>query len=302
MKLIIGSHVSFLKDKQLLGCVEQTLSYNANTFMIYTGAPQNTNREAINADLTKKAHQLMIDNDIDINDVVIHAPYIINLANKKNTSNYHFAISFLKQEIKRCEKLGIKKIVVHPGSHVGEGVEEGIQNIIEALNEVIDENQAVSICLETMAGKGSECGSTFEEIKQIMDGVKYNKKILVCLDTCHLHDSGVDISKFDDLLDRFDKVIGLSKLGCIHINDSKNEQGIKKDRHENIGLGHIGFDNLIKVIYNDRLASIPKILETPHVADADNGEKTYAPYKYEIEMIKNKHFNNHLIEDIRNNK
>ncbi len=299
MDLIIGSHVSFVKNKQLLGSVEEALSYGANTFMFYTGAPQNTNREKIDNNLTIKAHDLMKKEDINIKNVVVHAPYIINLANKNNTDHYYFAISFLKQEIKRCEMLGIEKIVIHPGNHVGVGIDEALNNIVEALNKVIDEEQKVYICIETMAGKGSECGSTFSEIKTIIDGVKYSNKILVCLDTCHMHDAGYDISKFDDILNDFDKIIGLKKLACIHVNDSKNERGIKKDRHANIGYGNIGFDNLLKVIYHSKLKNIPKILETPYVPLEDGKDKILAPYKWEIKMIKEKKFDNKLIEHIR---
>lgn len=301
MNLIIGSHVSFTKDKQLLGSVEAALSYGANTFMFYTGAPQNTNREPIDNNLTTKAYALMKNNNIDIDNVVVHAPYLINLANKKDTDNYRFAISFLKQELSRCEQLGISKIVLHPGSHVGAGIEEGIKNISEALNEVIDEHQSVFICLETMAGKGSECGSSFDQIRQIIDNVKYNSKVKVCLDTCHLHDAGFDISKFDDLLDEFDKLIGLAKLGCIHINDSKNERGIKKDRHENLGFGKIGFNNLLNVIYNPRISLVPKILETPYVSKEGEMEKIFPPYKWEIKMIKERKFDPKLLDHIREN-
>lgn len=300
MEVIIGSHVSFTKDKQLLGSVEEALKYNANTFMFYTGAPQNTKRYKIDNNLTLKAYDLMNKNKIDINNVVVHAPYIINLANKNNADNFNFAVSFLKQEIKRCEMLGISKIIIHPGSHVGFGIEEGIKNIIEALNEVITKDQKVFVCLETMSGKGSECGSNFNELKQIIEGVKYNEKLLVCLDTCHLHDAGYDISKFDDILSEFDNEVGLNKLGCVHINDSKNEMGVKKDRHANIGLGNIGFDNLINVIYHPLLVNIPKILETPYVEKEGTKEKIYPPFKWEIKMIREKKFDENLLDNIRN--
>ena len=290
MELTIGSHVSFKKDEQLLGSVREALSYGSNAFMIYTGAPHNTRRDKINSTLTKEAKNLMEKNNIDIKNVVVHAPYLINLANANNADNYNFSISFLKQEISRCEELGINKIVLHPGSHVGAGVEVGIENIINALNLVIREDQSVYICLETMSGKGSECGSSFEEIKEIIDGVKYNDKLLVCLDTCHMHDAGYDVSDFDKLMKEFDETIGLDKLGCIHVNDSKNERGIKKDRHANIGYGNIGFDNLINIIYHPLLKSVPKILETPYVAETEDGKKIYPPYEWEIKMIKQKKF------------
>lgn len=298
-KLIIGGHVSFNKDDQLVGSVKSALNYGANTFMFYTGAPQNTNRSKLDENLTKEAMEIMKRNNIDINNVVIHAPYIINLAN--NNDNYNFSINFLKEEIKRANALGIEKIVLHPGSHVSLGEEKGIENIIFALNEVLKTAENIIICLETMAGKGSECGKTFEQIKKIIDGIEYKDKIAVCLDTCHINDAGYDLNDFDAILKEFDEIIGLKTLKCVHINDSKNVINSHKDRHENIGYGTIGFENLMKVIYHDKLKNIPKILETPFVTKDENSkERLYPPYKQEIEMIKNKKFNPHLIEDIRN--
>ena len=296
--LIIGGHVHFNKNDQLVVSVKQAIDYGANTFMFYTGAPQNTNRAVLDDNLINEAKQMMIDNNIDINDVIIHAPYIINLAN--NNDSYDFAISFLKEEINRAIKLGIKKIVLHPGSHVKLGESIGIENIIYALNKVLEPDKDIIICLETMAGKGSECGKTFSEIKQMIDGVILKDKIGVCLDTCHINDAGYDLNNFDAILDEFDKVIGLKYLKCVHINDSKNIIGSHKDRHENIGYGTIGFANMLKVIYHEKLKDIPKILETPFVTKTDDSkERLYAPYKQEIEMIKKKEFNPHLIEDVR---
>ena len=290
--MIIGSHVSFKKDTQLVGSVKEALSYGSTTFMFYTGAPQNANRMPIDDKLTKEAKELMIENNIDINNVVVHAPYIINLA-----SSNDFAVDFLKQELKRVEQLGMNKLVLHPGSSVKLSKEEGIKNIIDNLNKVGKSN--VLILLETMAGKGTELGKTFEEIKEIIDGVNY--KLGVCLDTCHINDAGYDLNDFDKVLDLFDEKIGLDYLKCIHINDSKNGINAHKDRHENIGYGTIGFDNLINIIYHDKLKNIPKILETPYVSMDDNSkERMYPPYKFEIEMILNKKFNNNLINDIRN--
>ena len=290
--MIIGSHVSFKKDTQLVGSVKEALSYGSTTFMFYTGAPQNTNRQTIDDNLTKEALKIMNENNIDINNVIVHAPYIINLA-----SNNDFAVDFLKQELKRVEQLGMTKLVLHPGSSVKLSKEEGIKNIIDNLNKVGKSN--VLILLETMAGKGTELGKTFEEIKEIIDGVNY--PLGVCLDTCHINDAGYDLNDFDKVLDLFDKIIGLNYLKCIHVNDSKNVISAHKDRHENIGYGTIGFDNLINIIYHDKLKNIPKILETPYVSMDDNSkERMYPPYKFEIEMILNKKFNNNLINDIRN--
>lgn len=299
-KLIIGSHVSFNKEEGLLGSVKEALSYGSNTFMFYTGAPQNTVRGKIDEKATKEGQKLMLDKNIDINNVIIHAPYIVNLANNKDEDKFNFSINFLKQELKRAEILGIKKIVLHPGSHVGLGKEEGLKNIINALNIILDNKEGPIICLETMAGKGTELGKTFEEIKTIIDGVKNKERLLVCLDTCHLNDAGYDLNDFDKLLDNFDKIIGLNKIGCIHINDSKNEKGAHKDRHENIGFGTIGFENLIKIIYNEKLKEVPKILETPYVSISGGKDRTFPPYKKEIEMIKEKKYNPNLLDEIRN--
>lgn len=297
-ELIIGCHVSFKKDTQLVGSVEEALSYGCNTFMFYTGAPQNTARAVIDDSKTFEAMQMMKDNNMDLRNIVVHAPYIINPA---NTANLDFAINFLRQELDRVEQLGITKLVLHPGSHVGLGVDTAIDNIIYVLNNCIMQDTKVTICLETMAGKGSEVGSDFSQIKRIIDGITYKEKVMVCLDTCHLNDAGYDLTNFDAILKEFDKVIGLNKIGCIHINDSKNEKSSYKDRHDNIGLGSIGFDTLLNIIYNDKLKDVPKILETPYIGDSNESkDRLYPPYKFEIEMIRNKKQNNNLLEDIRN--
>ena len=296
-KLIIGSHVSFNKDEQLVGSLNEALSYDANTFMFYTGAPQNTNRAVIDDSKTKEALDKMKDMGIDTSKIIVHAPYIINLGNTEKPDSYRFAIEFLKQEIERCERLGIYNLVLHPGSSVNLTRDEGIENIINALNMAIKEDQNVMILLETMAGKGSEVGRTFHEIKRIMDGVNYKNKLGVCLDTCHLSDADYDVSDFDKLLDEFDNIVGIEHIKCVHVNDSKNPRGAHKDRHENIGYGTLGFDTLLSVIYNPRLANVPKILETPYVGDADN-DRMYPPYKFEIDMIRKKEFNSNLINDV----
>lgn len=290
--LYIGSHVGFKKDSQLLGSVREALSYGANTFMFYTGAPQNTSRYPVMDGLTLEAMALMKEHDFDYSKVVVHAPYIINLANDKDPEKFKFSVRFLQEELERCELLGIKSIVLHPGSHVGLGVDAAISNIAKGLNMILGTHD-VTILLETMAGKGTEVGSSLEEIKRIIDLVDDKEHIGVCLDTCHLNDAGYDMSEFDSFLNRFDSLIGLDKIGCVHVNDSKNVLGAHKDRHENIGFGTIGFDNLISIIYNNRLENIPKILETPYV------DREFAPYKYEIEMIRNKKFDSDLIEKIR---
>ena len=298
-KLLLGSHVSFTKNEQLVGSVREALDYGCTTFMFYTGAPQNTNRSSIDLELTSLAWKIMEENSIDRSKVIVHAPYIINLANRKN--NEEFAVQFLKQEIERTEMLGISYLVLHPGSHVGVGVDEAILNITSALNKVIDSKTNVKICLETMAGKGTEVGKNFLELKRIIEGVSYSDKVMVCLDTCHIHDAGYDVSCFDQVLDEFDSIIGLSKLACIHINDSKNDRGSSKDRHENIGFGKIGFSSLLNILYHPKLKGIPKILETPYIGLEENSkERLFPPYKFEIEMIQNRQFDENVLEKIRN--
>lgn len=296
--LIIGSHVTFGKD-QLLASVKEAISYNANTFMFYTGAPQNTVRKEIDLEKTTEAQKLMTENNIDINNVVCHAPYIVNPASN-DLIKQDFAITFLKEELRRCNLMGIKQMVLHPGSAVNETREEGLNNIVKVLDAVLDNDYDVKILLETMAGKGNECGINLEEINYLLKNVKDDTKLGVCLDTCHLNDSGVTIANFDKYLDDFDKLIGIQKVGCVHVNDSKNPISSHKDRHENIGFGTIGFDNLVNVIYNKRLGNIPFILETPYICKEDNEkEKIYPPYKFEISMLRNKEFNHSLLDDIR---
>ena len=290
--MIIGSHVNY-QAEQLLGCAKQAVSYGANTFMFYTGAPQNTIRKEVDEKLLQDANQYMQDNGIDINNVICHAAYIVNLANKEKEDSWNFAIRFLRDELKRITKLGVNYLVLHPGNSLKIPKEEALNNISEGLNYIIDDKTKPMILLETMAGKGSECGTNIRELKTILDNVKYKDKVGVCLDTCHLNDSGINIGEFDTYLDEFDREIGLDKIYCVHINDSKNELGSHKDRHANIGYGTIGFDNLISVIYNPRLEKVPKILETPWVLE-------YPPYKIEIDMIKNKTFNPNLERDLNN--
>lgn len=287
--LLIGSHVNYKKEKGLVGCVEKSIENGANTFMFYTGAPQNTARSTIDIKNVEEALELMKKNNIDKDKVIVHAPYIINLA---NTEKYQFATTFLKEEIKRCKELNMKYLVLHPGSHVGLGVDVAIENITRGLNEVLKDS-SVTILLETMAGKGTEIGRCFEELKRIIENIENKEKIGVCMDTCHLNDAGYDISDFDQVLSEFDKIIGLKYLKCIHINDSKNKRATHKDRHENIGFGEIGFTSLLKIIYHDKLKDVPKILETPYIGE-------HAPYKEEIRMIKEKKFDPNLLEKITN--
>lgn len=288
--LYIGSHTSFLKNKGLLGVVEESLSYNANAFMFYTGSNQSTLRFPIDKELTLKAHKLMEENNIDKTKCVVHAPFIINLANNSSEEKYNFYINFLSSELKRCIELDIRSLVLHPGSYTTLDRETGIKNIANGLNVALKNIDGVNLLLEYMSGKGTEIGSSIKDLKEILDLLDKDiyDKVYVCLDTCHISDSGVDIKDFDKFLDEFDKEVGINKIKCIHINDSYNPVGAHKDRHANIGYGTIGFDNLINVIYNPKLLNIPKILETPWINR--NEKNTYAPYKYEIEMIRNKEF------------
>ena len=290
MELVIGSHVSYKNDTQLLGSVKEALQYGSNTFMFYTGAPQNTKRGMIDDGLTYQAYQLMKENGMALENVIVHAPYIVNLCNDEK---FEFSVEFLKREMERCEQLGMTKLVLHPGSSVGLERNHAISNIIKGLNMILANQYPVTICLETMAGKGTEVGSCFEELKMIIDGIEDKSRIGVCMDTCHLHDAGYDLEKFDQVLEEFDRVVGLSYLKCVHVNDSKNEFGSHKDRHENIGMGKIGYETLLKVIYHDKLQGLSKILETPYV------DKEYPPYRQEIEMIRQKKFNSNLLEAVK---
>jgi deoxyribonuclease IV len=292
----LGSHVSMSGKKMLLGSSEEAAAYGANTFMIYTGAPQNTRRKKIEDLNIEKGLLHMKENGID--DIIVHAPYIINIGNTTNPATFELGVTFLQTEIERTAALGARQIVLHPGAHVGAGAEAGIKKIIEGLNEVLVKDQEVQIALETMAGKGSECGRSFEELAMIIDGVDHNDRLSVCFDTCHTHDAGYDIvNDFDGVLDEFDRIIGIDRLKVLHINDSKNVCGAAKDRHENIGFGHIGFDALSRIVHHPQLDGVPKILETPFVGEDKKNKK--APYKFEIEMLRNQAWDEDLLTKIQ---
>lgn len=293
----IGSHVGMSGKEMMLGSVKEALSYGANTFMLYTGAPQNTRRKDVSELCINEAQALMKERGID--EFVVHAPYIINLANCVKPETYQIAVEFLEVELQRTEAMGSKTLVLHPGSHVGEGVEAGVAQIIKGINSVLTKDTNVHIALETMAGKGSEIGRSFEELAMIYDGVVYNDKLRVCFDTCHTSDAGYDIiHDYDGVMEQFDRIIGKDQIAVFHINDSKNEPGAGKDRHENFGFGHIGFDALMQVIKDENFADVPKILETPYVKDPGNAKKSYPPYAYEIAMIRKGVFDPDMIEKI----
>lgn len=292
----IGSHVGMSGKDMLLGSVKEAVSYGANTFMIYTGAPQNTRRKEIE-ELNIEAGQTYM-KEHGIEEFIVHAPYIINLANSVKPETFELATEFLAKEIERTNALGSKTLVLHPGSHVGEGVDKGIAQIVKGLNEVLTADTPVFIALETMAGKGSEVGCHFEELQRIYDGVIHNEKLRVCFDTCHVNDSGYDlVGDFDQVFETFDRVIGKEQIAVFHLNDSKNILGAKKDRHENIGFGGIGFDTLYKVLYHKDFMNVPKILETPYIK-IPNSKKSLPPYRYEIEMLKSGTFDPQIRERI----
>lgn len=300
----IGSHVSNNGFKMLQGSVEEAISYKANCFMVYMGAPQNTFRKKIYEMKIPEMHRLLDEHNIDINDIVIHAPYIVNLG-QSDPEKHDYAVRFLSDEVRLVTATGAKLMVLHPGAHVGVGSEKGLERIILGINRILANTSEsdVVICLETMAGKGTECGKTFEEIKKIIDGVFNKTRIGVCLDTCHIHDAGYDIiNNYEGVIDEFDRVIGLEYLKVIHINDSKNSLDSHKDRHENIGFGNIGYDTILKFIYDERFINIPKILETPYIPSTYSKDVSYPPYLYEIDMIKSKVFNPNLKDEIIKNK
>lgn len=293
--LKIGSHVSMSGKNMLLASSEEAVSYGANTFMIYTGAPQNTRRKKIE-DLNIEAGRAHM-KEHGIEDIVVHAPYIINIGNTTNPATFELGVNFLRSEIERTEALGAGQIVLHPGAHVGAGADKGIEKIIEGLNEVLTKEHKVQIALETMAGKGSECGRSFEELAAIIDGVDLNDRLSICFDTCHTHDAGYNIVEdFDGVLEEFDRIIGIDRLKVLHVNDSKNPTGARKDRHENIGFGHIGFHAINRIVHHPQLADIPKILETPYVGEDKKNKK--APYKFEIEMLRNGEFDEDVLKKI----
>ena len=289
--ILIGSHVSMSGPKYYLGSVQEALSYEANVLMIYTGAPQNSTRTPLEKCKIEEGISLAKQNNMTIDKFICHAPYIINLANP-DPEKQKFSQDILINEIKRTAGFKIKYLVLHPGLHVGIGDDAGLKNIIEGLNIVLKstENEDVIICIETMAGKGSELGITFEQVNEIIKGCNGSDRLGVCLDTCHINDAGYDVSNIDEVLSKFDSIIGLDRLKVIHLNDSKNLRGARKDRHENIGFGTIGFDNLLKYVFDERLKDVPKILETPYF-------NKKPPYKDEIKMLKEKKFNKDLFKD-----
>lgn len=282
----LGCHVGMAGKDMFLASAREAASYGANVFMLYTGAPQNTRRKEIS--------ELNIDAGWEyahahgINEIVVHAPYIINLANTVKSETYELAVEFLEKEIVRTAAMKSQILVLHPGSHVNAGAEAGIAQIIKGLNTVLDQNDDdVFIALETMAGKGSEIGRSFEELKEIYDGVNKKDRLRVCFDTCHVNDAGYDlVNHYDDVFAEFDKVIGLDQIAVFHINDSLNPLGAHKDRHANVDKGSIGYETLHRLVHDERFANVPKILETPWLCEEGSMKKTIPPYKEEIAWLR----------------
>ncbi|WP_283678810.1 deoxyribonuclease IV [Lentilactobacillus sp. Marseille-Q4993] len=300
-EFLVGSHVNMNGTDMFLGSAKQAAELKENAFMVYTGAPQNTVRKPIEKLKADEGKAFMADNDI--REVVVHAPYIINLGNTLKPESFEFGISFLHEEIRRAQAIGATQIVLHPGAHVGAGADKAIAHIAEGLNEVIEPDQTTQIALETMAGKGTEVGITFEQIAQIIDKVKDNSKLSVTFDTCHTNDAGYDVKNdFDGVLNEFDHVVGLDRIKVIHLNDSKNEMGSHKDRHEILGLGTIGFDALNYIAHHEQLKNVPKIMETPILKDPDDKKIRYNPHGYEVAMLRAEKFNPNIIEDMKANK
>ena len=295
--LKLGSHVGMSGKEMLLGSAKEAVSYGANTFMFYTGAPQNTKRKDISELNIEPAWAYMKEHNI--NEIVVHAPYIINLANTVKPETFELAVDFLRLELERASACKSNTLILHPGTHVGAGTDAGIEQIAKGINEVLTKDTTCNIALETMAGKGTEIGRTFEELAQIYDKVVYNDKLRVCFDTCHTNDSGYDIvNDFDGVIEKFDKLIGKDQIAVFHINDSKNVLGAKKDRHANLGFGEIGFDAISYIVHHKDFEEIPKILETPYIPSPTKAKKSYAPYRYEIEMLRANAFQTNIMDTI----
>lgn len=283
-ELFIGSHVSMSGPEYYVGSVKEAISYGSNTFMFYTGAPQNTIRLPLERLRIEEGRALLKANGFDESKLVVHAPYIINIGNQLNVDTYELGKKHLLSELRRTAAFGPKILVLHPGSHVQTGLENGLESIVRALDEVLAiDGTDVKIALETMAGKGSEVGTDFEQVQYIISHAKYSQRLGVCMDTCHINDAGYDVKDIDNVLKEFDRIIGLDRLLVVHVNDTKNPQGAHKDRHENIGYGHLGFETLCNVVHHPLLKGIPMILETPYY-------EGNPPYKKEIEMLRNKTF------------
>ena len=293
--MIIGSHVSMSAPGYLLDAMQETVGYHANACMIYTGAPQNTRRVPVEKLRLQEARDYMQTHGLSMDHVIVHAPYIINLANTIKPETFDLGVRFMRQELERVQALGVRVLVLHPGAHLKEGEEKGLAKIVEGLDLAMEGmGEQLTIALETMAGKGSELGWKFEQLRWIIDHARYGERLGVCMDTCHMHDAGYDVQDLDGLLAEFDRVIGIQRIAAVHVNDSRNVRGARKDRHANIGFGEIGFDALSAFVHHPALTDIVKILETPYV-------EGHAPYGEEIAMLRQNTFDPSLMDQIRRN-
>lgn len=299
IEMKIGSHVSNSGKEMILGSVVEAINNGATALMIYLGAPQNSFRKKAEEMQIEKAVELANKNGILQDDIIVHLPYIVNLANPE-IEKRNYAKDFLLRELKLAEQLNLKYLVLHPGARLNDTLDNAINNIGEGINYLLDQTNSSIILLETMAGKGSEVGRNFSEIKAIIDLVKQKNRIGVCLDTCHINDAGYDIvNNYEGVIEEFSNTIGLNYLKVIHLNDSKNVVGSHKDRHENIGIGTIGFDTLYKIATDNRFVNIPKILETPYIKDGS--KDGISPYKSEIRMLRTNNFDKDWIKNLLNN-
>lgn len=273
-KLYIGCHLSSVKGFEAMGKSAQAI--DANTFAFFTRNPRGGKAKDIDEEDVKRLRDILTEGEFG--KLVAHAPYTLNPCSAADKTR-EFAHMAMEDDMKRMGYLPGNYYNFHPGSHVGQGVTKGIELISNLLNEIIKPQQSTVILLETMAGKGSEVGSRFEELAEIIARVKHDEKMGVCLDTCHVSDAGYDIvNDLDGVLDEFDRILGLDRLKALHINDSLNERGAHKDRHACIGEGYLGTETIIKVINHPRLVGLPCILETP--------QEDLAGYGREINMLR----------------
>lgn len=271
--LTIGAHLS--ASKGYTAMLKQAVEIGANTFQFFTRNPRGGSAKAIDEKDIDTFLKLMKEENFPV--ILAHAPYTLNCCSAKPETR-EFAVNTFADDLKRMEYTPNQLYNFHPGSHVGQGTEIGVELIADALNSVLFEDMTTTVLLETMAGKGSEVGGCFEELREIIDRVELSDRLGVCLDTCHVNDGGYDIvNDLDRVLDDFDRIVGLGRLKAIHLNDSKNPLGAHKDRHEKIGEGYIGTDAFERIINHPVLKNLPFYLETPNELDG---------YAREIALLK----------------
>ena len=271
--LVIGPHISI--SKGFAKAAQIAVDMDANTFQFFTRNPRGGNAKAFDDKDIAKFQKIREENNFG--PLLAHAPYTMNLGGVKDDV-YEFARRVIKEDIERMNSLGIEYMCFHPGSHVGGGIDFGIERIIKGLNEGISGDESLTILLETMSGKGTEIGYEFEQLRRIIDGVEHKERIGICLDTCHIFSAGYDIvNKLEEVLEDFDRIIGLDKLKAIHLNDSLMPFGAKKDRHAPLGEGEIGLNAIISILTHPKLKDLPFFLETPFDEEG---------HKREIKMIR----------------